>query len=519
MTMTPDNTRVIPGGSFTTLNGQPAIGMGSIMASAAAINPWAATTRSARRAPRRHHGPEGRRDAVYGTATRSAPERAFEGTFALDPVTGEIDWLNDCLGDTYDVAPAGPALQRSPPPRLLRRRRLARHQPARALAEGRRLVHLPHQHADQERRLRLGRHYGLLGTPTPRSCTGARTSPSAPTPAPARPPGRSTPRPTSRSSTAASSRASTAPPSRASCASARGPGHHKLRARLLDHPGHPDPDHQRGLADRGHGARLWGSAWDKDNRTLTYEVLRNNNTWVYTTTGDSAFWTCPRWASSTRAYPGRTYRYQVRITDPTATSCGARCPTRSRSAAGRRAPTRRRSSTTARATCGGSVSPRAARLDWAGFDDLTMNGGYTRGADGAIIGDTDKSTTFGGSDGFGATPSPIAGPDVFSVEAWFKTHHHQRRQDRRLRQQPTPARRPTTTATSTWSPTAGSPSASTTTAPTRPPRPAPSTTASGTRSWARWARRPDALRRRQAGRPQRRHLDRPALLRVLARRR
>ena len=50
-----------------------------------------------------------------------------------------------------------------------------------------------------------------------------------------------------------------------------------------------------------------------------------------------------------------------------------------------------------------------------------MNGGYTRGADGAIIGDTDKATTFGGSDGFGATPAPIAGPDVFSVEAWFKT--------------------------------------------------------------------------------------------------
>ena len=50
-----------------------------------------------------------------------------------------------------------------------------------------------------------------------------------------------------------------------------------------------------------------------------------------------------------------------------------------------------------------------------------MNGGYTRGANGAIIGDSDKSTTFGGSDGFGATASPIPGPDVFSVESWFRT--------------------------------------------------------------------------------------------------
>ena len=49
-----------------------------------------------------------------------------------------------------------------------------------------------------------------------------------------------------------------------------------------------------------------------------------------------------------------------------------------------------------------------------------MSGGYTRGADGAIIGDTDKSTSFGGTDGYRGHRAPIAGPDVFSVEAWFR---------------------------------------------------------------------------------------------------
>ena len=67
------------------------------------------------------------------------------------------------------------------------------------------------------------------------------------------------------------------------------------------------------------------------------------------------------------------------------------------------------------------MSPRAAPSTGPASTTSAMSGGYTRGADGAIIGDTDKSTNFGGGDGFGATASPIPGPDVFSVETWFRT--------------------------------------------------------------------------------------------------
>ena len=45
MTMSPDLTRVIPAGSFTTLGGQPAYGMGSLMASDGSVNPWPAQER------------------------------------------------------------------------------------------------------------------------------------------------------------------------------------------------------------------------------------------------------------------------------------------------------------------------------------------------------------------------------------------------------------------------------------------------------------------------------------------
>ena len=40
----------------------------------------------------------------------SATGATFEGTFAADPTTGAINWLNDCHGDTYDILPVGQVL-------------------------------------------------------------------------------------------------------------------------------------------------------------------------------------------------------------------------------------------------------------------------------------------------------------------------------------------------------------------------------------------------------------------------
>ncbi|HYN65806.1 MAG TPA: hypothetical protein VES93_02885, partial [Ornithinibacter sp.] len=111
MTMSPDLSRVIPAGSFTTLSGQPAYGMGSVMASDATVNPWPAQEKI------RAAGANGaitaiKADAtqVYGTSYAFGAGAAYEGTFAVDPMTGQINWQNDCLGDTYDIAAAGPVL-------------------------------------------------------------------------------------------------------------------------------------------------------------------------------------------------------------------------------------------------------------------------------------------------------------------------------------------------------------------------------------------------------------------------
>ena len=110
MVLAPDASRVIVGGSFTSLSGTPAYGMGSISTNATAdILPWAANQAI------RSAGKEGaitslRTDGnqIFGTGYSFDIATAnFEGTFAADPATGAISTVNDCHGDSYDVLPLG----------------------------------------------------------------------------------------------------------------------------------------------------------------------------------------------------------------------------------------------------------------------------------------------------------------------------------------------------------------------------------------------------------------------------
>jgi chitodextrinase len=107
MVMAPDNSRVIVGGMFTTLNGQSANGMGSLDATSGANLPWAANqtildggTGSSITALRADGA------QIYGSGYAYHTGR-FEGSFAANPLTGAIIWANDCHGDTHDVFPVG----------------------------------------------------------------------------------------------------------------------------------------------------------------------------------------------------------------------------------------------------------------------------------------------------------------------------------------------------------------------------------------------------------------------------
>ncbi|MFJ2543459.1 PKD domain-containing protein [Microbacterium sp. NPDC087589] len=106
MLASPDASRIIVGGSFTTVNGASAYGMASIDAATGTAAPWAATDRI------RTAGLNGAISSlstdgtqVYGTGYAFGAGATFEGTFAADPYTGAINWVNDCLGDSYGSFP------------------------------------------------------------------------------------------------------------------------------------------------------------------------------------------------------------------------------------------------------------------------------------------------------------------------------------------------------------------------------------------------------------------------------
>ncbi len=116
MVVAPDQSRVIVGGAFTTLNGQYAYGMGSLRASGSAtaagdVLPWAAN-RTIKDATTTGAITSLRTDGtlIYGTGYAYGSGSSFEGTFAATPGDGSITVLNDCHGDTYDVAPIGPVM-------------------------------------------------------------------------------------------------------------------------------------------------------------------------------------------------------------------------------------------------------------------------------------------------------------------------------------------------------------------------------------------------------------------------
>jgi PKD repeat protein len=173
----------------------------------------------------------------------------------------------------------------------------------------------------------------------------------------------------------------------------------------------------------------WQSSWDRDNRTLTYEVLRGstvaNSTVLATLTQDSAWWNRPNlFVNDTTAPAGSSQTYRIRVKD-------AFSNTGVSAATAFTVPAGTPSSAYTSAVLGdgathlwrlGEASGTNA-YDWVAADDLTLDASATRGADGALINEpAARSTTFSGSAAVPAvTPAPVVGPQTFAVEAWIKT--------------------------------------------------------------------------------------------------
>ena len=60
----------------------------------------------------------------------------------------------------------------------------------------------------------------------------------------------------------------------------------------------------------------FGTAWDYDNHALTYDVLRDNTTWIHSRQIKSTFWTLPSVSfTDTGRTVGAKHYYQIRIKD------------------------------------------------------------------------------------------------------------------------------------------------------------------------------------------------------------
>jgi PKD repeat protein len=171
----------------------------------------------------------------------------------------------------------------------------------------------------------------------------------------------------------------------------------------------------------------WRATSDQDNKVLRYEVIRSDrpSTPVYTATVSSTFFDRPMLGfTDTGLKPGANYTYKVNVYDPF----------------GNRANWTGATVTVSDDTSGGGVyndtvltdapthywrlgeSAGTTSYDRAGFDDLTLGTGATFGTAGALGGSSNTAASFDGtSAGLAATSAAVAGPQTFSVEAWFST--------------------------------------------------------------------------------------------------
>lgn len=178
---------------------------------------------------------------------------------------------------------------------------------------------------------------------------------------------------------------------------------------------------------RGQVRVSWTANWDRDNEFLTYKVIRDGvtNQPVYTTTAPSSQWNRPGMGYVDNGLvPGQTYRYRIFASDPWGNEARSDTVYVTVSSDGEL-------SSYAEGVLDDGASPywrfgespSSTVNDWAGFGNAKANTGVSGGQDGAIINDANKASSFSGtSSGFAvADGGPTQAPNTFSAEAWFKT--------------------------------------------------------------------------------------------------
>ncbi|MFB4354656.1 PKD domain-containing protein [Microbacterium sp. LS_15] len=168
----------------------------------------------------------------------------------------------------------------------------------------------------------------------------------------------------------------------------------------------------------------WAANYDRDNQSLKYQVFRQDKgmtTPIYEIDQLSNFWTRPAMTyRDSTAVPGTTYNYRVKATDAFGNSTQSDWTPVTTAAAGVSTSYDDAVLTSAPVDYWPlNENSGAAGFDWSGGNDLVV-ANATRGTTGPV--GTATATTFSGSSNSGArTANSIQGPQTFTAEAWFKT--------------------------------------------------------------------------------------------------
>ncbi|MGV8846999.1 LamG domain-containing protein, partial [Tessaracoccus sp.] len=165
------------------------------------------------------------------------------------------------------------------------------------------------------------------------------------------------------------------------------------------------------------------TVWDRDDRDLTYRLYRDTEDaagLINEQTQTSLYWQ----PKSVRVIddslaPGSTHRYRVTAFDPWGNNIRSNWVTVTVSDTVMSPYASLVYQDDAQSYWRLGDQDGTTAVDWLGTTDLTLQGGATRGATGAIIGDADAATTF--SNGFGAASTTVEGPSSFAAEAWIRT--------------------------------------------------------------------------------------------------
>lgn len=414
----PDGSKVVVAGSFGVLDGVKIKGIGAVSAVDGTLASWATypTVYSAGDGAA-IYSLTGDGTKIYGTAYNYYGDGNIEGAFAMDGSTGAVQWVEDCHGDTYD-----------------------------AFAGNGYVYTVSHAHycgnvGGFPQTNPLTHHHALAftadatGTIQTNPLAGYANWAGTPSPSlvnwfPDLTPGTYTGLTQAAWSVTGTSQYLALGGEFPSVNGTAQQGLVRFGLQTVTNKGMPPALSGADMVPKllalknGNVRVSLSSDWDPDDMVLTYKFFKNGNTTtpVYQVTANSTFWNRPNIGFfDSNVTAGSPVSYRVQIDDPDGNTVWGDGATVTPTAG---APASRYS--IAIAADGASTywplneTSGSVAYDNIAFNDADEGAGVTPLASGAIPGDSAASFS-GTPTGFMATRTPIAGPDTFSISAWFKT--------------------------------------------------------------------------------------------------